>query len=172
MSREAIDKINPYLDAANIDLKSFTDDFYSKRCKARLEPVLNTIRYMKKLNIWVEVTTLIIPGLNDSDAELRRIAGFLADVGVDIPWHINRFHPDYKCTDTKPTPIDTLHRASRIGKDVGLRYIYIGNVAEASSTSCYKCGKELINRSPLTVNKIGLRGNQCAKCDAFLDGVF
>jgi pyruvate formate lyase activating enzyme len=172
MSREAIDSINPYLDAANIDLKSFSDDFYKKRCKARLEPVLGSIRYMKKLSIWIEVTTLIIPGLNDSEEELKDIAGFIAEIGIDIPWHISRFHPDYMYIDSEPTPIETLNTAGLIGKDAGLRYIYPGNVAEESPTLCHKCGKELIKRRYTAVDTTALKGNRCAECDTPLDGVF
>lgn len=172
MSREAIDNINPHLDAVNIDLKSFSDDFYKKRCKARLEPVLDSIRYMKKLRIWVEVTTLIIPGLNDSKEELKDIAGFIAEIGIDIPWHISRFHPDYMYINSEPTPIETLRRAGLIGKDAGLRYIYLGNITEGSPTLCHKCGKELIKRCYPAVNKIGLKGNRCVECNTLLDGVF
>jgi len=172
MSREAIDSISPYLDAANIDLKSFSDDFYKKRCKARLEPVLDSIRYMKRLGVWIEVTTLIIPGLNDSDQELKDIAGFIAEIGIDIPWHISRFHPDYMYIDSEPTPIETLNRAGLIGKDAGLRYVYPGNVAEESPTLCHRCGKELIKRRCNAVTAAGLKGNRCSECDTPLDGLF
>ncbi len=172
MGKEAINSIGPYLDAANIDLKSFSDDFYKKRCKARLEPVLDSIRYMKKLNIWVEVTTLIIPGVNDSVDELKCIAGFIAKTGIDIPWHISRFRPDYMYTDSKPTPIETLYGASHIGKDAGLRYIYIGNITQESPTVCCQCGHLLIKREYPNVKITGLNSNRCAKCDTPLDGVF
>ncbi|MDP8293187.1 MAG: AmmeMemoRadiSam system radical SAM enzyme [Candidatus Orphnella occulta] len=172
MSREAIDKIYPYLDGANIDLKSFSDDFYKKRCKARLEPVLDAIRYMKKLGIWVEVTTLVIPGLNDSDQELRKIADFIATVGCEIPWHISRFHPDYMHTDSKPTPIETLHRTANIGRDAGLCYIYVGNISQESPTLCCQCGHLLIKREYPAVKMSGLNGKKCEKCDTPLDGVF
>ncbi len=172
IGHEAIDVICPYLDGANIDLKSFSDDFYKKRCKARLEPVLDTIRYMKNLGLWIEVTTLVIPGLNDSNQELKQIADFIATVGIDIPWHISRFHPDYICRDSKPTPIETLDRASHIGKDAGLCYVYIGNIAQESPTVCCKCGHLLIKREYPNVEIAGLNGNRCVKCGAPLDGVF
>ena len=127
---------------------------------------------MKKRGIWVELTTLIIPGLNDSEDELKSIAGFIAGVGVEIPWHISRFHPDYICTDIKPTQEETLYRAQQIGKDAGLRYIYIGNIAKESPTLCYKCGKEFIKRSYPVVSKALLNANLCAECGTPLDGVF
>jgi len=132
MSKEALETINPYLDAANIDLKSFREEFYIKNCKARLQPVLDSIKLAKELGIWIEITTLIIPGQNDSESELSDIAGFIAGIGKDIPWHISRFHPDYQFLDQKPTPIETLKKAEDLGKKAGLRYVYLGNVRNAS----------------------------------------
>ena len=132
MSKEALEAINPYLDAANIDLKSFREEFYLKNCKAHLKPVLETIKLAKSLNIWIEITTLVIPGENDSFSELADIARFIADVGEDIPWHISRFHPDYRFLNQKPTPIETLKKAKELGKEAGLRYVYIGNVKDAN----------------------------------------
>jgi Pyruvate-formate lyase-activating enzyme len=117
MTVEAIDKISPYLDAANVDLKSFSDDFYRKRCGGRLSPVLNSIRKMKDLGIWVEVTTLIIPTLNDSDEELRQIAEFILSVGAEVPWHISRFHPTYKMVNLPATPVETIRRAVKSAKN-------------------------------------------------------
>ena len=128
MTGEALDLISPCLDAANVDLKSFSDDFYKKYCGARLEPVLESVRKMKDLGIWVEITTLIIPTLNDSDAELTRIAEFIRSVGTETPWHISRFHPQYEMTTLPPTPLSTLHRAADIGRAAGLKYVYTGNV--------------------------------------------
>lgn len=131
MSKEALETINPYLDAANIDLKSFREEFYTGNCKGHLQPVLDTIKLAKKLGIWIEVTTLIIPGQNDSTSELTDIAHFIASVGKDIPWHISRFHPDYQFLNQKPTPIETLKKAEDLGRKAGLRYIYLGNVRDA-----------------------------------------
>ncbi|MFH1363694.1 MAG: AmmeMemoRadiSam system radical SAM enzyme [Candidatus Omnitrophota bacterium] len=128
MSKEAISLIRPYLDAANIDLKSFRQAFYRDICRAELEPVLDSIRLMKELGIWIEITTLIIPGENDSLKELENIAGFIAEVGKDIPWHISRFHPDYKFLDHQPTALESLEKAKAIGEKAGLRYVYLGNV--------------------------------------------
>jgi pyruvate formate lyase activating enzyme len=111
MTEEMIQMIHPSLDAANIDLKSFSDDYYRKVCKGRLAPVLKSIELMKKLNIWIEVTTLVLPGQNDSEEELRKIAKFLAALDLSIPWHISRFYPQYKMEDAESTPIRALNRA-------------------------------------------------------------
>ena len=128
MSGIALKTIAPYLDAANVDLKSFSNEFYLKTCKAKLAPVLETIKAMHELNIWVEITTLIIPGENDSQEELAEIANFIASVSKDIPWHISRFHPDYKFLDHDYTAIETLKLAEDLGKQAGLKYVHLGNV--------------------------------------------
>ena len=132
MSKEALETINPYLDAANVDLKSFREEFYIKNCQSHLQPVLDSIKLAKKLGIWIEITTLIIPGQNDSDSELSDIAGFVASVGKDIPWHISRFHPDYRFLNQDPTPVESLRKAEDLGRRAGLRYVYLGNVRDAS----------------------------------------
>jgi pyruvate formate lyase activating enzyme len=128
ITKEAIETIAPYLDAANIDLKSFRDDFYKKICGARLQPVLNTIKIMYEKKIWIEITTLVVTNQNDSKQELDDIARFIAEIDKNIPWHITRFHPDYQFTDTEPTPIETLQRAEEIGKKHGLKHVHLGNV--------------------------------------------
>jgi len=128
MTRKAIDTIRPYLDAVNIDLKSYREDYYKTFCKAHLQPVLDSILFIKKLNIWIEITTLIIPGENDSDEELEQIAGFIAGVDKEVPWHISRFFPQYKLTEHLVTPMSTLKRAKAIGEKQGLRRVYLGNV--------------------------------------------
>ena len=172
MSPQALEMINPYLDAVNIDLKSFNADFYRKTCSSQLEPVLENIRLMKKLGIWIEITTLIIPGLNDSEEELKKIAEFIASVGVEIPWHISKFHPDYKMLDRSPTPITVLKNAYDIGKYAGLRYIYIGNVlGEEESTYCYKCKKPVIKRIGFEVSETNMEDGNCSFCKAKIDGV-
>ncbi|MBC8473208.1 MAG: AmmeMemoRadiSam system radical SAM enzyme [Candidatus Omnitrophica bacterium] len=130
MTKETLNVIKPYLDAANIDLKSFREDFYKEMCGAHLKPVLDTIELMKKLGIWIEITTLVVTGKNDSDNEFKDIAEFIANLDPDIPWHISRFHPDFKYLEGKPTPIDALKRARDIGKKAGLRNIHLGNVIE------------------------------------------
>ncbi len=127
-SKEAMEYIGPYLDAINIDLKSFSDDFYRKTCGGRLQPVLDTIKRVKEKNIWQEITTLIIPGENDSEKELKQIAEFIASVDKNIPWHLSRFHPDYKMTDKNITSYQSLVRAREIGHEAGLKNVYLGNV--------------------------------------------
>ncbi len=128
ITKEAIETIAPYLDAANIDLKSFRDDFYKKMCRARLQPVLDSIKKMHEKKIWIEITTLVVTKQNDSKQELNDIAKFIAEVDKNIPWHISRFFPDYQFTDAEPTPIDTLQIAEEIGKKHGLKHIHLGNV--------------------------------------------
>ncbi len=172
MGKEVLLAIKPYLDAANVDLKSFREDFYKKMCKARLGPVLESIRYMKELGIWIEVTTLIIPDENDSDDELKDIAAFIADVGVDIPWHISSFHPDYKLENHKPTQLQSLQRAYDFGKEAGLRYVYLGNVLEGNETYCYNCFKTIIKRSYFTISQNNIKDSRCSFCGALIDGFF
>ncbi|MFH1504161.1 MAG: AmmeMemoRadiSam system radical SAM enzyme [Candidatus Omnitrophota bacterium] len=128
MTKQALEAINPYLDAANVDLKSFREEFYLKNCQAHLAPVLETIKLMKKMGIWLEITTLVIPGENDSESELKGIAGFIAGIDKEIPWHISKFSPCYEFTNYEPTPIETLQKAYNIGKEQGLLHVYLGNV--------------------------------------------
>ncbi len=173
MTAEALEKISPYLDAANVDLKSFSDDFYKTWCGARLQPVLDSIRKMKELNIWVEITTLVIPTLNDTEEELRQIAEFILSLGAETPWHISRFHPQYKMANLPLTPVETIHRAAEIGKETGLKYVYSGNVPGdiGEKTMCYNCGALLIDRYGFTINRITLRESLCPKCGTPLDGI-
>jgi pyruvate formate lyase activating enzyme len=172
MSKSALEKIKPYLDAANVDLKSFSDDFYRKMCNGRLQPVLDSITLMKKFGIWVEVTTLIVPEQNDSDSELNNIAEFIASVGKEIPWHISRFHPDHKYKDSYPTPIKTLRRAYNIGVEHGLHYIYLGNVHEGLDTRCKSCGELLLRRAYMGVNRNYIKNGNCLKCGTKVEGLF
>lgn len=172
MTKEALEIIKPYLDACNVDLKSFSDDFYKKMCQASLEPVLNSIKIMKELNIWVEITTLVIPGQNDSEKEFKDIAGFIASVGPEIPWHVSRFHPDYKYLDSLATPIETLKKAKAAGEKAGLRYIYLGNVIEGNNTYCYNCKNLLIERVVFDVIKNNIQDGKCPKCGITIDGRF
>lgn len=173
MTEEALTTIRPYLDAANVDLKAFQDETYRKVCGARLEPVLDSIRLMKKLGIWIEVTTLVVPGMNDSPEELTAIARFIAGVDPDIPWHISRFHPDYEYTDAPPTPVKTLRAAYEVGRKAGLRYLYVGNIqGESEDTLCPKCGQILVRRRGFLVAENKLAGNRCPFCDGPIAGVF
>ncbi len=172
MTKEALEKIRPYLDACNVDLKSFDDGFYKRMCKARLKPVLDSVKTMKELGIWVEITTLIVPGQNDSDKELEDIAGFMVSLGPEIPWHISRFHPDYKYLDSPPTSIETLRKAKEIGEKAGLRYIYLGNVVEGNNTYCYNCNNLLIERAIFDVISYNIKDSKCPKCNTVIDGNF
>ncbi len=175
-TKEAIDTIKPYLDAANIDLKAFTDRFYREICGARLKPVLDAIEYSYKKGIWVEITTLLIPGENDSDEEIRDIAKFIASIDKNIPWHISRFYPMYKMLDKPPTPIDRLKRAYEIGKEEGLNYVYVGNVIDddRESTYCPKCNYKVIERTGYVGQyvKNHIIDGKCPKCNIEIAGVW
>jgi len=175
MTEEALQMIHPFLDAANVDLKAFTEEFYMKTCKARLVHVKETLKRMKYLGIFVEVTTLIIPGLNDDRRELENLATFLVDaLGAETPWHISRFHPTYKLTDHPPTPVETLIRARDIGIKAGLRYVYIGNVPgeNGEKTFCYRCNGLLIDRWGFYVQDNRIKNGKCPDCGAAIDGVW
>ncbi len=173
MSSEAAREIAPYLDAINIDLKTFNDKSYKAVCGARLKPVLKTIQLMKELGIWVEVTTLIIPGINDGEDELRKIARFVKGVGPEVPWHVTQFYPAYRFLDKPPTPVATLRRAREIGTEEGLRYVYEGNVPGegGENTYCYACGAILIERYGLTLRRNRLQNGKCPECGTSIDGV-
>jgi pyruvate formate lyase activating enzyme len=175
MTEEMLDAFGPLLHAANVDLKAFRDDFYRKTCGARLQPVLDAIKAMKKRGIWVEITTLVVPGQNDSEEELGHLAEFIAqEVGVDTPWHVSRFRPDYEMRDVHATPISTLHRARDIGLQAGLRYVYEGNVpgSEGESTYCYNCHNLLIRRFGFGIlENVIIAGSKCPFCGAIIDGV-
>lgn len=174
MTAEALEMIRPYLDAANVDLKGFDDRRHRRICGAKLGPVLETIRLMKELGIWIEVTTLVIPGHNDSDEELRRIASFLLSLGEQIPWHLSAFFPAYRMMDGKPTGWDSLERAWRMGKETGLRHVYCGNIPgnPHENTECYRCGKTLIERWGFRVGRNVIKNGHCPFCEAVIAGVW
>jgi pyruvate formate lyase activating enzyme len=170
---EALREIKPYLHAANIDLKGYNDDFYKKVCGARLQPVLDSIRLYRELGIWIEITTLVIPGHNDSDKELKGIAQFIKSVGEDIPWHVSRFHPTYKLIDQPVTPLETLKRARTIGFEAGLRYVYEGNIpGEGEDTVCWSCKKTLVKRIGFSVLENMIKDNTCGFCGVAIAGVW
>ena len=173
MSAEAARQLAPYLDAINIDVKAFTDNSYKDLCGARLKPVLRTTQLMKELGVWVEVTTLIIPGLNDGDEELRDIARFVKSVGPEVPWHVTQFYPTYKLLDRPRTPVATLRRAREIGIKEGLHYVYEGNVPGegGENTYCYACGAILIERYGLALIRNRLQDGKCPQCGTKIDGV-
>jgi len=173
MTKEALEMIRPYLDAANVDLKFFKDSSYKKNCAGSLQPVLDSIKLMHALGIWIEVTTLVIPGENDSEAELRDIAGFLAGIDKDIPWHISRFHPDYRFGDYQSTPQESLKKARQIGEKAGLNYIYVGNITDAGNhTHCPKCKKNIIKREAFSLLKYNIKDGSCVYCNTPIAGVY
>ena len=173
MTKECLEMIRPYLDAANVDLKFFKESSYKKICAGSLEPVLNSIRLMHKLGIWVEVTTLIVPDENDSEEELSGIAEFIASVDKNMPWHISRFHPDYKFTDHGPTPEAVLKKAQTIGKRAGLTYIYVGNVyGWGNDTYCHNCQKLLVRREVFSVLEYNIKEGKCLYCHTVIPGIF
>jgi pyruvate formate lyase activating enzyme len=173
MSAEAARQIAPHLDAINIDLKAFGDKFYKEICGVCLKPVLETIECMKALGVWLEVTTLIIPGLTDFEKKLRDIALFLKSVGQEVPWHVTKFYPVYELMDRPQTPAATLHRAREIGLHEKLRYVYKANVpGEAGeSTYCYECGAVVIERSRMGLIHNRLQSAKCPECGKEIDGV-
>ncbi|MDQ1341292.1 MAG: pyruvate formate lyase activating enzyme [Campylobacterota bacterium] len=174
-THKAIDTMGSYLDAMNIDIKAFSDDFYKNISGAKLKPVLDTVEYSYKKGIWVEITTLIIPTLNDSSEELEKIANFIASISLDMPWHISAFHPQYKMLDIPRTPHSTLIKAYEIGKKAGLNYVYIGNVLDEdrSSTYCPNCKKKIIDRSGYIgeIVQNHLIESKCPYCQTKIAGV-
>ncbi len=174
MTPEVTRHLAPVLDGINIDIKAFTDDFYKKTCKARLQPVLDTVQLMHDLGVWVEATTLIIPGLNDSTEELREIARFIHFVSPAIPWHVTAFYPTYKMMDREPTPVATLRKAREIGLAEGLHYVYEGNVPGegGENTYCPGCGEKLIDRFGFSIQQNNLKDGHCSKCGQQLAGVW
>ncbi|MBW3023276.1 AmmeMemoRadiSam system radical SAM enzyme [Candidatus Woesearchaeota archaeon] len=175
-TKEALEKIKGLIDAMNIDLKSFDKNFYMKTCGAvDVEKVLETITNAYNMGFWIEITTLVIPGHNDSDENLRKIAKFISSLDKNIPWHISRFFPMYKMENVPPTPIDTLIKAYKIGQEFGLRYIYIGNVhkEEYESTFCPSCGNTVIERNWVSgeINN-KTKNKECPKCGDKIAGIF
>ena len=173
MTPEAADMIIPYLDGINIDLKGISKEFYRDVVGGNLRPVLKSIERFSRAGVWTEVTTLLIPGLNDSTDELRWTAEAIYGISPLIPWHISRFFPAYRMTDIPPTPLEKLEEAERIGREVGLRYIYVGNVTgEGEDTRCPECGKVLIRRRGFLVRENLVHEGRCPECGAKIDGVW
>ncbi|MEA3372416.1 MAG: AmmeMemoRadiSam system radical SAM enzyme [Campylobacterota bacterium] len=173
-SAEVVDDMRGLIVAANIDLKSFDPVYYKKKLKGDLEGVLQTMKRMKANGIWVEVTTLVIEGDNDSDEELGKMARFIAEeLGVETPWHLSAFHPDYKMLDTPPTSIETLQRAKAIGEAAGLHFIYVGNVPVEHSTYCPECAERLIERFGFGSGNIHIdREGCCEFCGEKIPGIW
>lgn len=173
MTAETLEVLHPYLDAANVDLKGFRKRTYQRHVGAGLAAVLDSLKAMKQMGIWVEVTTLIVPGINDDPVELRDAAQFVArELGPDTPWHLSRFFPGYKMADRPPTPLETLCRAREIGLEEGLRYVYPGNVAFEADTACPECGQTLIRRRGYWIAENKIRDGRCPACGAVIAGVW
>ncbi|MFO7769049.1 MAG: AmmeMemoRadiSam system radical SAM enzyme [bacterium] len=170
-----LEYLDPHLDLYKVDLKAFTDEAY-RRLGGKLEPVLETIRRLAAMDVWLEVVTLLIPGMNDSDTEIRELTGFLAEVSPDIPWHVTAFHPDYRMQDPPATTIAGLRHAASIGRESGLRFVYAGNLpggaGEWEDTHCPSCGFRLVERSGFRIREDRTRGGRCPDCGAAVPGVW
>ncbi len=166
MTKEALDLIDGDLHAANVDLKTMEDSVLRHLSGARVGPVLETIERLKAMGVWVEVTTLVVPGLNDRPEQLAAVARFLAGIDPTIPWHVSRFHPDYKMKDIPATPAETLAMACRVGRDEGLEYVYSGNLwgDERESTYCPGCGEVVIGRVGFAVTEQHMDQGRCGYC--------
>ncbi len=170
---EAVDLLAPVLDAANVDLKSFDDAFYRKLCGARLAPVLESIVAMRRAGIWLELTTLVIPGRNDDEGQLRALTRWIVEnLGAETPWHVSRFFPAHRMLDVPPTPLATLRRAADLGREAGLAHVYVGNAAELGleDTHCVGCGRTLIERRGYRVRTHLAADGTCPGCGRALAG--
>ncbi len=172
---QVLEFLRPYVDVCNVDLKTFNDRQYHD-LGGILDRVLESIKRLSEMEFWVEVVTLVVPGFNDSDDELRQIAEFIVSVSLDIPWHVSAFHPDYKMTGPPRTPVSTLLRAYDLGKAAGLKYVYPGNVGggvgERESTFCPSCGKRVIRRRGYVVDENLMKGGACPFCTAKIAGLW
>ncbi|MFH1073206.1 MAG: AmmeMemoRadiSam system radical SAM enzyme [Nanoarchaeota archaeon] len=170
----ALEKLRPYIAAMNIDLKSFSETFYTKLCKAKLKPIVETIKKAHEFGIWIEITTLIIPGQNDSDKELGQIAQFIASIDTNIPWHVTAFHPDYKMLQVPTTTYASLMHAHGIGKKAGLKFVYVGNILdeEYSTTYCPNCQTPLVRRNGFHITVKDFSSGACTKCGEKIPGIW
>ena len=172
MSAEMLALFHPWLDAVNIDLKAFRDETYRQHAGARLQPVLDSLKLLHKYGIWIELTTLVIPGVNDDSDELQAIAEFIAvELGAETPWHISRFFPLYKMKQGQVTPPETLQFAVDIGNKAGLKHIYTGNLREETDTNCASCGSLLIRRGHVDISNQVDSDGCCPNCGGRVAGV-
>ena len=172
MTGEMLDTFYPYLDAANVDLKAFQDETYRKLVGGRLQPVLDSLKKIKQQDVWVEVTTLVIPGINDEPSELQDIAEFIVqELGPETPWHISRFFPTYKLTDVPPTSVETMDKAEEIGRAAGLHYVYLGNLHGETNTFCHHCGQLLVQRLGYRIVRNDVSEGKCPHCGMPVAGV-
>jgi len=174
MTREAAVMLTPVVDGINIDIKAFSDEFYTSTCGGSLKQVLDNVEFFCSQGVWVEATTLIIPGLNDAADEIKKLAEFIVSVDSNIPWHVSAFRPTYKMTDRLPTSSSTLQKARDIGFSAGLRHVYIGNVhgGGGEDTNCPSCGQTVISRRGFTITKNLLKQGTCPSCSAGISGIW
>jgi len=174
MKPKPLKTLSKYMDAANVDLKSFSDDFYVRICSGRLKPVLDSLIILKQENVWLEITNLVIPTLNDNMKEIREMSRWiLKNLGPDVPIHFSRFFPQYKLKNLPPTPLETLTEARKAAMEIGLRFVYVGNIRhEGENTSCYKCGKVLIERVGFFVKQNNVSKEKCRFCGTAISGVW
>jgi pyruvate formate lyase activating enzyme len=174
INEKPLRKLARYLDAADVDLKAFTEDFYSRICGGRLQPVLDAIVVLKEEGVWLEITNLVIPTLNDDMKKISEMSHWLVkNVGPDVPLHFSRFHPHYKLKNLPPTPLQTLRDARKAAMDAGLRYVYIGNIrSNAENTYCPNCKKIIIARAGYSVRQINIKGGKCSFCGTSIPGVW
>ncbi len=172
-SKEVISDMLSWVDALNIDLKSFSHEYYKKVLKTNLDGVLASLVEFARSDIWLEITTLLIPGVNDSTDEIRKISKFISSkLGTDVPWHLSAFHPAYKMLNTPNTSLDSLQKAKKIAQSYGIKYIYIGNIQNDNSTYCYKCGDKLIDRLGFNSQMIDIDRGTCRSCKEPIKGVW
>jgi len=172
INEEPLRDLYRHIDAANVDLKAFDDDFYKKICKARLEPVLKTLTILKEMNVWIEVTNLVIPTHNDDVTMIQKLVDwFVHNLGTDVPLHFTAFYPAHKLTNVPPTPLRVLKQAYDIAYKAGIKFIYLGNVRERSVTRCPSCGRDLVVRSGFNVMRTNLHDGKCI-CQTAIPGVW
>lgn len=173
MTRDALEAITQFLDAANVDIKAFSDEVYRNHIGARLRPVLESCERMKAAGIWLEVTTLLIPGLNDDGKQLQALAQYIATrLGVDTPWHISRYFPQYQFQSVPPTSLESIALACRLGAEAGLKFVYGGNVSAWGETHCPNCGALLLSRQALSLAFNHLKDGCCPTCGTHIAGVW
>ncbi|MFT7861059.1 MAG: AmmeMemoRadiSam system radical SAM enzyme [Sulfurimonas sp.] len=172
-SDEVFEDMCSWVDAINVDLKSFSHEYYKKTLKTDLDGVLKSLKEFAKSDIWLEITTLLIPGVNDSDEEVEAMAEFIStELGREIPWHLSAFHPDYKMLDTPSTPIGTLTKAKEIAKKHGIKYVYLGNVMYDGNTYCPECGTKVVERVGYGADVVCLKDSRCCECGEEIKGVW
>lgn len=174
MSARALSLLGPFLDAANIDLKAFNETFYKTHCSARLQPVLETIAAMRAEGIWLEITTLLIPGLNDDEDEIKRLISFLLKQDAGMPWHVSRFYPHYQMQHIPQTAQNSIQTILALGSGMGLKYLYGGNMTSDrwSDTLCPRCGEKLIRRQGHHARVVAMQSGNCGFCGQAIPGIW